>query len=497
MRDLGDDLKARIGAHARAGAGAHAPGTVRRAIRRRRRRSAMGIGAGSALGVGLLAVAAVTTAGSLAEPEEALPSPSVSSTAPIAYATLDLDDPTTLGWYGAPETLGCGEAPPEPRATDGDFAADFDITVDGELSQDSSSGISTALGTAHLTATPTEKQLAFVHQPYALFVRDGVVVGFDGAVGSRDWWPIGTEWSFSPSLEWWNYTVGCESFETSYEPLPAGEYEMYIVARISASESEAAVYDLETHGMQVMGGGSWESMEPGSFECEQYADWDSYQPLVCDPGGLPGTTIDRSAGTATVPYDASLYSGDLDITLVSEPVTVTLGERIDHHGTDGGPGPLEAGEVPACGETYGWFEGGEALLHWSGNLGSIDAGDTIEPGVWVWGDSWAEASVTMPDDGRLWLFAGEDLTTEDGFTTWVERVVGWADVTSMGDATLDIVRFDGPASWPLSVTDLQWCEGFEEAAERIASSVMVATITITDDMGTRDSEGPLQMGNFW
>ncbi|WP_084104714.1 hypothetical protein [Demequina sp. NBRC 110056] len=489
MRDLGDELKAQVGADARAGSGAQAPEGVRRAVRRRRRRSALGIGAGSALGVGLLAVAAVATAGSLAAPVDPLPTPSVASTAPIAYATLDLDDPAIQGWYGSTPPVACGDAAPTPADRDGAFSATFDVSVDGVLSQDQTESTGQTVANVTLAADVEETTHAFVQSPVAVLVRDGVVVGYDGFGGSVEWRTISQGWNTAEYLPWFGYAFDCAD-SARYEPLAGGDYDLYVVTRVTASPEQAAIYDLNGSNRMITSG-DWRALQPGSYECEQYGDtWGGPAPLVCDPSAVPGTTIDREAGTITVPFDAHLFSEELDVTLVSEPVTVTVGEYVPYVSPEDQPQPLVAGAVPECGAEYGWVESNELSIDVEDSLATLETGDTITAAVWPrTTGAWSEIRVELPEAGRLWLLSGSEVEVDASTTVYVETVVGWTDVVSVGGTELDVIRYVGPKPWALETSTIHWCDG--EAPAAVQSGAIVEDAAITDREGRRVVPGPL------
>ncbi|WP_084038756.1 hypothetical protein [Demequina sp. NBRC 110053] len=487
MRDVAHELAAQIAADARALSHVQAPSTVQREIRRRRRRSALGWGAGSALGVGALAVAAVTTAGSLAEPEEAAPTPSASSTAPIAYATVDLDDAVPYGGWGGLEWLGCGDPAPEPVSRSGGFSAAFEFDIDSELSQDAYGATEVSLGSVAITGSPEVPTGAMVSAPLMIFVQDGVVVGFDGGGGSAGWMEISPDWSLDASGTWWNYAFSCDA-SAGFLPLEAGDYDVYLVAHIAASPQLAALQDLSNQGLTIADAPHWEHLLPGSYECQQYADWQMHEPLLCDPDAHPGTTVDRDAGTITVPYHASLHGADLDVTLVSEPRAVTLGEPSNALGSAGSPEPLADGEVPQCDEVYGWAYSPGLALHWPGDLASLAPGDVIEPAAWPVEGDWSEVTVDLPSEGRIWLFEEAVIDVDEHTSVHAERAVGWADVTATVATTLTVVRYDGPQPWSVRVEDVQWCG---ERATSVFSAIMVEPLTITDDAGTREVTGPI------
>ncbi|MFW7413918.1 hypothetical protein [Demequina sp. SO4-18] len=94
----------------------------------------------------------------------------------------------------------------------------------------------------------------------------------------------------------------------------------------------------------------------------------------------------------------------------------------------------------------------------------------------------------------MWILRQRNVAHDDGdpnTETWYTgyEVVGWLDAISVSTTTtLEIVRYDGPEPWPLTIVDVQWCEGLDDAGAGGDTHVaMVASpTTVTLDDGTRE-----------
>lgn len=496
MPDFSHSLRDAIEADARAHLGAEAlPGT-RRAIARRRRAAAAGYGAGSALAVGGLAVGGVLLAAREVPPpaSAASTSPTPTSEAPLAYTTIDLTGEDEILSGTSVEREYCGKPVPEPRSADGDFAATFDMIAEGPLEQVDSAPTGT-VATASVTAALDDKLPAFISDLEGLVVQDGTVVGVLPGNGMRGWRMFADGGEVSASLDWWGFVVSCD--DESDGRLEGGDYELVLSMAVTASEREAALNAVERAGLQLAGGEMVDVLTPGSWECERYSDDTGPSFLNCDVTALPGTSIDREAGTITIPYEASTFQREVDARMYSEPIPVTITDYVDGYAqqrAEAGP-TLTGGEVPACGSSYGWIEGGEVALDTRTSLGTLEAGDTLEAGVWVAGTAWTEASVSLPSTPRAWLFEGHDVPLDDTSSLWALRVVGWLDLEAQDGPDVDLTRYDGPQPWPLTVTDVTWCEGVDSPS--VEQAAILAEHTVVDDAGTRTSTDPISLGGYW
>lgn len=499
MPDFSHSLRDAIEADARAHLGAEAlPGT-RRTIARRRRATAAGYGAGSLLAVGGLAVGGVLLA-SREDPAPAssvspTPSPSPTGEAPLAYTTIDLTDEAGVLTGSPVENEMCGQPAPEPASQDGEFSADFTFVGDSTLDQGQASTRQGALARATLEASLDGKLPAFTSDLEGLIVRDGVVVGFLPGGGTGGWTMFSDGHEQNASLEWWGSAIPCDR-ETD-ERLAGGDYELMLTIGVTASEREAALMEVQNARLQLLGGELVEVLEPGAYECDRYQDSQSPGILNCDVTALPGTSIDREAGTITIPYQASLYVRDVDARMYSEPIPITLTDFVDDYEEarhEAGE-ELTAGAVPACGQSYGWVAGGEVALESRTSMGILDAGDTVASHVWVNGTSWREASVELPVTPRAWLLEGYDVPLDDGSSIWALRVVGWMALAAQKGPDVDVTRGDGPQPWPLDVTEVSWCEGVDRPT--VDQAVILAEHSVTDESGTRTSSDPIIVGTRW
>ena len=149
---------------------------------------------------------------------------------------------------------------------------------------------------------------------------------------------------------------------------PAGDYQVYVVSQALASAPLIATMELQAQGyfLAASGQGLW---TPGSVDCQRMAasSGGGFVPVQCaDP--LPaGVSIDAKSHTATLPYRSADYAGELNVTLVSQPITVTLDHDITYRDVDHVPASLPTStptsdQPLACGQVDGGhvFGGGIA-----------------------------------------------------------------------------------------------------------------------------------------
>ena len=330
MSSFADSLRASIEADARAHSGAQAlPGT-RRTIGRRRAVATAGYGAGSALAIGSVAVAAATWGG----PEEPTPASSLSplpqAEAGLRYANVDLTGPL-LGQAWDGRALICGEPAPVPTATDQGFTAEFEYTGDGHIRQGDLARTDNHQATVTLSSELDEKLPAHVHNPQAVFVKDGVVAGAFPSAPERQWHMTSYGWQTERQLDYLQIPSSCEQGERAM-PLPAGEYDMYIVSKVAASEAAVAFDAAMRAGFLLPPAQMLDTHYPGSEACEHLQHREAIgTPLSCDPTAMPGASIDFDAATATIPYESFTFTRGLDVTLASEPFPVRVGEYDSLH----------------------------------------------------------------------------------------------------------------------------------------------------------------------
>lgn len=185
-----------------------------------------------------------------------------------------------------------------------------------------------------------------------------------------------------------------------------------------------------------------------------------------------GFDLDEEAKTATVPFDASLLTREVDVGLVSDPIPATVEGSVDQdlNVAVGSDLVYEVGRELACGDQFNDVATGLETLDatWPQLHDLPELGSPLEAELWRWDYSWDTAQVTVPTDPRIWLLRDQrvDETVEiDGATRRITRfaheVVGWLETESHNSGSIDLDVYDGPAEWPLTVTDAQWCDGFD------------------------------------
>lgn len=336
MPTLHDLMSASIDARAAAlGAADTSPtGATRGLIARRRRRNAAVAGGSSALAIGGL-VASGVLQGSRDQ------APASSGPNAIEYVTVDVNG--TSGWQGFTDpvtSVSCGDTLPAPATQDQNFTQS--VEADPNVS-----GTSLHV-TASLHYDGTDRAPAVINPGIAVLTRDGVIVDYYLGNGTES--PLravtsGTTWNATSLVDGSVFKQRPCSSGAYVEPspndvaYPAGEYQVYVVSQALASPPLIAEMELWTQGYYVAasGSGTW---NPGSVDCQQAVTsaGGGSTPVQClDP--LPsGVSIDAKSHTATLPYHSANYSGELNVTLVSQPIAVTL----DHNITYGDLGDVSA-----------------------------------------------------------------------------------------------------------------------------------------------------------
>jgi hypothetical protein len=306
-------------------------------IARRRRRNAAVAGGTSALAIGGL-VAAVLVQGSREK------APASADPNAIAYVKVDTNWANASQGFADPVTfVTCGDEVPATVTKDQDFTQS--VAVDPNTSGES------LRVNASLRYQGTDRAPAFVDPGHAVLARDGVVVNtypnFNNgdpfsAVTSGHTWNANGVLNGSPFQQ-----PPCQSGPSSPPSpddvaYPAGDYQVYVVSQALVSTATLAENELQDQGYYVADytGGVW---NPGSVDCQQAVTsaGGGVTPLQCvDP--LPsGVSIDAKSHTATLPYHSADFSGELNVTLVSQPIAMSL----DHDITYGDMGYVSAPTV--------------------------------------------------------------------------------------------------------------------------------------------------------
>lgn len=321
-------------------------------IARRRRRKAAVAGGTSALAIGGLVAAGIV--------QDARRDDAPASADPDAmeFITTDVDAWTNLDTG----FLYCGDEVPPPLTDKEGFTQS--IAVDKATSGD------ILRITAAVDYNGPDRAPVFVNRGYVVLTYNNAVVGYSISNGSEgdgfETVTRGSHWNAGAVLsEALFQQPPCGDYYSSQPSpdgvaYPAGDYQVYVVSQVLTSAPLVALHELESKGYHVAdsASGVW---NPGSIDCErsveQARNWGQPAPVQCAETLPPGVELDPESGSVTLPYHSADYSDDLDVTLVSEPVDVTL----DHTITYGDLGfmrtPAEPDPVQplACGEFTGEF----------------------------------------------------------------------------------------------------------------------------------------------
>lgn len=510
-RHLGDGMRDLAEAGAAQREGLTASPAVAHAVRRRRLLRGTLWGAGAALCLGTVGAAAASSLVEVMAAEHAAePAPTLSVTDTVVdHATVSFEDSTGPAWRMPVDLSGpveCGRPLPEPTTTVGEFAAAFDLPQSGTVANSGSA--ETPRATIEVTYGGSE-DLPTVSEPVtALFARDGVVVGH--SMGSQElglstWHEGGSSRHTWDSSSW---VVACpdgdEPGTISEEMLAPGEYEVVWTMQVHASQGANAQMALLEEGYTVPHSSMADIYREGSYDCQDVATYDGEIPLTCEPGALFGTEIDLEAGTVTFPYRASAYVRDVDATFVSQSRTLTLDiapgmdwwTQLEEEHPFYQPGtPLE------CRDEVRW--GGDGVvLGWEMAADQLSDGARSTATAWTWTADWSERTLHLPESTRIWLTTTKEVMHDVGdggqVGTSVDVVTGWADVTM--PASVEMVRYDGPADLEITIDEVAWCDGRPPAAEFPLQGLIIDPHQETDGSGaTRDVLGPIVVwhGSGW
>lgn len=467
MSELERRLRAASRANAAAATSAHAPREVRRSIGRRRALLPSTAGVTGAVIVGVLATGGLGIDESTDPPT---PSPTPDFTldeGTRAYATVPLPDNSYD--YQLRQLSGgqlCGS--PTPQATTGSdsFTGAFDLPE--HLDLDVSQGYMPNPGMGvdvTLTYDADDVLPAFAGGVTALLLDGGVVVAFADSFGGTPSTSFDRDQIRRYSWDWEGWLASCA--DDGAGPLPAsGDYEMVFVSGVHNDLLTAVQWSLTMDQFMLPAAQDLALFAEGSYLCEQWHTHLNRQPLTCKPNAVVGFELDTQAGTATVPYNTSYYTRDVDVMFVSDPVPATLSGEREGFMSEVEMPIYEGGKEPICGDFYGYISStGDVSGTWEHGPTAIEPGDTIVPALWPRSLGWATADMTVPASPRVWLLSSAqfDINHDEGgdgmvSTYFGHEVVGWLE-TQSSQSAVEIAAYDGPAPWPLTVTDVQWCDG--------------------------------------
>lgn len=429
-----------------------------------------GIAAGTVAVAGTVAALTWSTGGE--HRDDAVPSPSPTA-GQTAMVTIPIDQAREYSPWGTWSVDWCGSRAPDPETTGSGFTLKAQWSQVAEPTQ-------TVSMQSDVTYEGTPVDVGF--DSTYLLVRDDVVVGaFSGYSNSATYSfkDGGTLPADGQMVDIMNLYLGSACAWFSDDPsevlLAAGDYQLISVVHLHHTRAEAALRQLYESGHSLApASGTW---NPGSIDCRNAILYSQESPpypvpVECEPFGVNDVTIDRAAGTVTLPYEVAAGPDNLDVTLVSAPYTLTIAQDLtkadlgDSFGGSWTPNP------PACGEVNfasagvelsltAADPGGDATLSVT-DMGAVNINvDTgPDPEVQV-------ATVKVPARAHAWLvdenstgaIVGEATVTFDPTTVAVDRSKDYGHTTMhLTDVTYCPKPSGGAQDYildnPANVTDL-------------------------------------------
>jgi len=372
------------------------------------------------------------------------------------YAEVSIDNPPAVNSVMLP--FECGDPAPQPSTSEGGFEQSV-TPPDSPLLTPGRNPGSNPTAATRLDFNGEEDLPASVSDPVTVFVQDGEVVATD----PRAYSSFVLSRADTTRAQEILLTSSMPDCRASDEPafLPAGDYEVYVARTIVNTPAHAALWELSTTGYGLRSSWGRGYFEPGSFDCISPKNYGSPEPLECSPNAVPGVIFDWEARTVTLPFDNLWYTGDVDITLVAEPFTVTIGEQVDirDHFSGNELPTLRHDTDAQCDDAYSAT--GASVLELTSPEGPPEAEDLDfdEPTVFsavtrTWG---RYSQVELPSQARVVFTFQEQMPGE----SWpAVRVVGHGTAHyEVDNGWLNIDRYDGPAELPVTFSDVQWCGG--------------------------------------
>jgi len=367
----------------------------------------------------------------------------------------------------------CGQALPEPLAAGGGFTLTATATTDAG---------GTPKWFSALTYEGPDRD-AYVDDSVGLIARDGIVVGVQYNVQGSTYEPLhfrdGGNTSAGFSAGGYAGVSWCSLDWTDPQPedlvVRAGDYEAVWVMRAHMTARDQALKVLREAGYSLAAStpnyypddvpqnqrptSTW---SPGSVDCIRAAltatfGWEP--PLQCERTLPDFVRIEPDTGAYLVSFDPSQVEPPLDVTLVSEPVSFSLGYDLTRADL-GYTGPYEepTPEPPSCGspgEPYQWLATSAQGIDPASSMSNVLSGTPTR--LWLdfeptMGDT--DATVTLPEGERVWIAPGYgNLADERGLAFGAYATVHFSA------PVVKLHRANGYPDVDVWLTDVTLCEG--------------------------------------
>lgn len=469
MRDAQESLEADA---------AQAPAEVSDYARSRRRRSGAllaTVAVVACVSVGAASIG-VANGGSAPEPAfSASPSavPAEDLSVPLATTTISIDGGPEYSGYGS--MLECGAPAPPPTGTVSHFGVTIAEPPPLSFPADAAeTGISTTVET--WITYDSQASIPVEQLPVMLIlVKDGKVAGsFSPDSAAQIFWTYSDFETFygGSSLAPWNQfcpEVSADGPDQyGWNPLDPGEYQVIPVTRVWASEEAAALKYQYSKGVEVAErpfGEDAAEFLPGSWDCKRMVQ-NGYAPRACLGDAAGGAIVDMTAGTVTLPYDPEQFTKPLDVTLVGDPVALTVPEALgapDFIAFE--PKALDTSDPVECGTTFDYIES-QAPFTMSGEIANpmgLGPGAFNATNALVLVEAQGTGTLDLEYGATAWLVSG----VAPEYNYFEDRpgaltVVGSAEVSFAGGNSVEYDRYEGPTLIDLIFTNVTLCEGVEE-----------------------------------
>ncbi|WP_061962992.1 hypothetical protein [Demequina aurantiaca] len=471
-----------------------APVEVIAAARTRHRRAGSVLGViavVSCVGVGIAGVGFVNGSpeGSLAFTPTPSPTATEDLTVPLANATIPINGGPP--YQSQTADVECGAPAPEPTGTVEHFGVAIAEPPPLTIATDA---LQTGQGAAVDTWTTYDSMVPLPVQQdpvTLLLIKDGKIAGRFISQVSQPYWTYNDFETFYGGASLMPIGPFCPEVSKAAFPdddwrfLNPGEYQVMPMAHVWASEEAAALKYLYKKGIYVAENPTNEATavyRPGSWDCEQAVTQNNV-PRAC-LGDVTGTAIvDVQAGTVTLPYEPSQLTETLDVTVIGDPVALTVPEPFiepDHLGYVSKP--LTASDTIECGVTFDYTTPAPQVVA-TGKVPSslgLGKGAFNAFNITLLASHKGTGEIDLEYGAKAWLVAG---VTED-YNYFRERpgnqkIVGVADASIAGGNTVSYDRYDGPTIVDLVLSNVELCDGFDQDTGNIDSAILDGNISLT------------------